>query len=123
MLNKSYIETLIKKYQRIFRLQDWDIILRMPKKVYNGRFADTDCNQTTRKVIMTVYNNDLYGKEVGIEEVVRHEFGHILNSELMAYIRSLHNSKALNDTQFEMWNFFNERYACQFERMKDLEKL
>jgi hypothetical protein len=124
MHNRSYIEELIRKYQIKFALQDWKILLRLPTNDNQTRFADTDVDQISKLAIINVYKNRKFTDGVTVEEVIRHEFAHILNADLRALWSYLHKNNVLNDAYYEMFEMWNERYASHFERfnLEDTKK-
>lgn len=117
-MNKSYIESLVQKYQSIFRLLDWDIIIRISKQKKPANFAYTDVNVMTKKAIMTFFKPESLYYDTNLEDVVRHEMAHLINAESHSFITSLYQQNKLSEPEWQMYQHYNEKYACQFERFK-----
>lgn len=72
-VNVNRLEELIKKWQDILRLRDWDIKLKIVEKEWR-KSGDIKIDMDDKKAVMLINNNP---KSTNLEELVVHELLHL----------------------------------------------
>jgi hypothetical protein len=115
-MNRSYIEQLVKKYQQIYRIEDWDIIVRIHKKL-SPQMADTRCNHTNKVALINFYpTKDEYS--TSLEKVVAHELFHVVLSGIDAVVNGFYTAKKISDNDFEFYRLYLEEACGNAERFR-----
>jgi len=72
-VDKSKLEELLKKWQDILRLRDWDIKIQVVEKEWR-KSGDIKIDTDDKKAVMLINNNP---KSTNLEELVVHELLHL----------------------------------------------
>lgn len=115
-MNRSYIEHLVKKYQQVYRLDDWDITIRIHKKT-GSAMADTRCNYVNKTALINFYpTKDVFNTST--EKVVAHELFHVVLSGIDSVVNGFYTSKKISDQDFEFYHLYLEEACGNAERFK-----
>lgn len=115
-MNRSYIEQLVKKYQQIYRIEDWDIQIRIHKKPC-AQMADTRCNHVNKVALINFYpTKDEFNAST--EKVVAHELFHVVLSGIDAVVNGFYTSKKISDQDFEFYRLYLEEACGNAERFR-----
>jgi len=74
MFDRNELQTFLSKWQKILRLQDWDIKLELVTKEWR-KTGDVKIDQTIKTAILLI--NNFNPKQTNIETVIIHELLHI----------------------------------------------
>lgn len=117
-MNLSIVEGLVKKYQSIYRLMDWDIKIDINNKKNPTSLAESRWDYRNKIGMITFFSNckDIFG--VSLEKVVKHELSHAILSGIHSYMEALLDHHKINEAEFQIYQeFYLEAVCGHFERI------
>jgi hypothetical protein len=117
-MNRSYIIEQIRRYQNIFRLEDWDITVKI-KRGITSKYAETFTDSDHKRATIIFYPDVKDGIiEFSWDRVVRHELFHIILTDIRDLMHTAKDKNEIGEAYFILYQKLEEVVCGNAERFK-----